>query len=182
MKKNLIIVCAAVFFAACSGGSVTTKSVNGSNVSSPTAKSDKLTVKIGGVEKPFEIKKSVATVREDLRMLYILVANYDIDMTGKQGLSAPRTTAEGEVKILFGIENKTPGTDYKTPVPTGEYAKVTAYIERDGKPSSEYYFIKDTPKKITITSITNDTVTGFVEFAQGETSLNGKFEAKIIPD
>ena len=181
MKKLLAIILTSAFFTACGGAS----GGNSVAVNSPAAaKSDKIVVKIKGEEKPFEVKKGVATVREDLRGLYFVLANYDIDMTGKEALTAPRTTAEGQMRIIFGVTNKVPGTDYKMPIPPGDYESlnVSADIDRDGKPGTGIGFMTNTPQKITITSITNETVTGFVDYTAGENSIKGKFEAKILPD
>jgi len=183
MKKLLTIILASAFFAACGGAS-------GGNSSSilPALSSDKFTVKLKGADVPFEIKKAVATVRPDLKELQLLLANYEINMDGKTIMGAPNTFAAGQKHIKVTIHNKkATQAEFRTPVKPGEYTEdiYTGYYDHDSNQTSIYetFFAKNGgTRKVTITSITADTVTGSVDMEVGDNSIKGKFEAKFLPE
>lgn len=185
MKKLIAIILASVFFMACGGGS---NIAGGGNSIIPALSSDKFTVKLKGAEVPFEVKKAVATIRPDLKQLQLLFANYDIDLAGKSIMGAPNTFASGQTYIKVTItNNKATQAEYKTPIKPGEYAEdiYVGYYDYDSRNTNLYetFFTKNgSINKVTITSITADTVTGSVDLSVGDNSIKGKFEAKIIPN
>lgn len=182
MKKLIAIILASAFFAACSNSGSTS---GGSNIL-PSIPPDKFMVKLKGAEVPFEVKKAVATVRPDLKELQLLFANYDIDLQGKTLMGAPVTVAAGQKHIKVFIKNKkATQSEYKTPVPPGEYSEdiYVGYYDHDNPSLHETFFTKNGgTHKVTITSITADTVTGSVELSVGDNLIKGKFEAKMLPN
>jgi hypothetical protein len=179
MKKLLAIILTSAFFAACGGGA----SGGGNNTIIPALSSDKFTVKLKGAEVPFEMKKSVATVRPDLKELQLFFANYDINLEGTTIMGAPPTSAAGQKHITVYIKNnKATSAQYKTPITPGEYTE-DIYIRFDNHDDSFAGAEMMKPggtHKVTITSITEDTVTGSVDLTVGDNSIKGKFEAKML--
>lgn len=180
MKKLLAIILASAFFTACGGGS----GGNSVGVNSPAAQSDKFTVKLKGAEVPFKMNKAVATVRPDLKTLQLLFANYEIDLEGKTIMGAPKTFDPGQKQIKVFIENKkaTPA-EYKTPVKSGEYSEdiVVGFYNHDDPNVYSLFTKPGGTHKVTITSITEEKVTGSVDLSNGDNSIKGTFEAKILP-
>ncbi len=184
MKKLLAIILASAFFTACGGGS----SGGNSNSVIPAVSSDKFTVKLKGAEVPFEIKKAVASVRLDLKEMQLLFANYEINMEGKTIMGAPNTFAAGQKYIKISVKNeKATPAEYKTPIKPGDYTEniYTGYYDHDSKLTSIYetFFPQNGgTRKVTITSITEEKVTGIVDLSVGDNSIKGKFEAKFLPE
>ncbi len=180
MKNIILIILVSAFFTACGGGS---GGGNSSTINSPAMSSDKFTVKLKGADVPFEMKKSVAVLREDLKQLQLLFANYEIDMSGKSIMGAPPTTAPGQKRIAVYIKNKkATQAEYKTPITPGEYTE-DIFVNFDNRDDdfAGAAFLKPGAYKVTITSITADTVTGSVDLSIGDNLIKGKFEAKFLP-
>ena len=178
MKKLLAIILASAFFTACGGAS-------GGNSIIPAVSSDKFTVKLKGAEVPFEMKKAVATVRPDLKQLQLLFANYEIDLEGKTIMGAPPTSAPGQKRIVVYITNKkATQAVYKTPIMPGEYTEGINIVfdNRDDDFAGAAMMKPGGTHKVTITSITEEKVTGSVDLTVGDNSIKGKFEAKILPN
>ena len=175
MKRSYAFVIVCLIFTACGSG--------GPGGIIPGLSSDKFVVKLKGAEVPFEMKKSVATIRGDLKQMQLLFANFDIDLAGKTIMGAPRTSAPGQERIAIYITNKkaTPA-EYKTPVMPGEYSE-DIYVNFDNRDDdfAGAAFLKPGAYKVIITSVTADTVTGSVDLSVGDNVIKGKFEAKIIP-
>lgn len=174
MKKLLAIILAGAFFTACgSGGGIL-----------PSMSSDKFTVKLNGTEVPFEIKKAVATVRPDLKQLQLLFANYDIDLAGKTIMGAPRTSEAAQKHFRVYLKNeKATQAEYKTPIKLGEYTE-NIYIESDNNNDQDAgatLMKSGGTRKVVITSINDEKVTGTVDITVGDSSIKGAFEAKFIP-
>jgi hypothetical protein len=180
MKKLLTIILVSAFFTACGGAS----GGGGSSII-PSLTSDKFTVKLKGADVPFEMKKAAATIRPDLKELQLLFANYDIELAGTTIMGAPRTSAPGQKYIKFFIKNqKATSAEYKTPIKPGEYTEdiVTSYYDHDEPSLYETFFAKQGgTRKVTITSITEEKVTGTVDITVGDNSIKGKFEAQFLP-
>lgn len=177
MKKLIAIILVSAFFTACGS------SGNGGGII-PAMSSDKFVVKLKGAEVPFEMKKAVATVRGDLKQMQLLFANYDIDLTGKTIMGAPFTSAPGQKRITVYITNKkaTPA-EYNAPVTPGEYSDDIGVVfdNRDDDFAGAAFMKPGGAYRVTITSVTADTVTGRVDLSIGDNLIKGKFEAKIIP-
>ncbi len=101
-------------------------------------------------------------------------------------MGAPETFAPGQKHIKVSIKNKkaTPA-EYKTPIKPGEYTEDinTGYYDHDTPSLYETFFTeRGGTRKVTITSITEEKVTGTVDLAVGDNSIKGKFEAKFLPE
>jgi hypothetical protein len=187
MKKLLpLIIIIGLFLAACGG-------IGGSS---------EISVKVDGQEKTFEPTSHWAyhstktfsypengkTVMTKAAYSSIVLANYELDTKqafislNKQKIDKPE-----QIKVMFSITgDKDSSVD--TPVKTGEY---TAESERFNKVDSvtAYYFADGQEKRVTfndgkmkgavtITGISDGTISGDIDVTDGENSVKGSFAAK----
>jgi len=181
MKKLFIIICAALFFTACSNGSKST-----------------IEIKFDGQQIPFETKSAWITAQKAIyggnvnasdknhALRWISLRNYEFEVTRALGANDGKLTAPEQVKLFLSIHDEA-GTDEKTPLKPATYSGandgplefefLNLTIFKDGKEESFQVSLGGQPYKqesfVKINTVTGDAVTG-------ELNVNVKAKDKIL--
>lgn len=172
MKKIyfVFVILASLVMAACG-------SIGGSSSSGFTVKAD-------GKESTLDKKTSVAVIRKDLKEGHFLIANHEVDMSGKSILGMKKTEAAGQMQITFGLKGE---GDFNQPIKPGEYSgkKISWVSIRQFKDGSHNETGlagsgSNMTGSIKINSVTDDTITGTIDVVSGDKAVKGDFETKVL--
>lgn len=164
MKKFLVIALAAVFVAACGGGSST------------------WTVKYKGKDLKFEKMVGNANFRPDLQQGQIVISNFEPEIKSESVMGIADTQKPGEafVGIYFKTNNQ---ADYKNSVKPGDVSdNITSLWISSGDDKQRVSFAEGgkVTGKLEITEVTDTVIKGKINVTKGDSSVSGPFEAKII--
>lgn len=151
----------------------------------------KMTVKSGGVSYGNIISTAPGQPNVQTFSHYIVVANYDLDITNMATLKKPMTDPK-HVRVAFGITGEE-GTNEKSPFEVGTYDVSAEKINRvrsltvttfvDGKEKEEDFDTmmtnRTTKGTIKITAVTDTTVSGEIDITEGDKSIKGNFTSKL---
>ena len=137
-------------------------------------------VKADGQETAVEPKTAAAVVRKDLKETHVVVANHEPDLAGKSVMGMPRPKEAGKVYVTFGVKGD---GDFHNPVKPGEYTGdkirwVDFHYFKDSR--SEVVNFNRKQGTIRITSVSDAAVSGSIDVSDGERTVKGDFEAKVL--
>ena len=162
---------------------------NGLHVKSPATGEKDLAVKSGYA---FAVTKSFTDINQKITtaVVYnVFAADYDLD-AANFGMTLEKPMAsEGQVRVVFSLVGEE-GTKEPAPLKTGTYsAKADKYMKvetvgivtRKGNADIKTWFERNTLSgQVTLTSVTDDSVSGDIDVTAGENSIKGSFTAKIL--
>jgi hypothetical protein len=185
MKRILLFVCIAIFFAACGG-----------------AGASKLDIKAGGKNSTLNVKSSGSgtatktfTDKEGkmstASTTSIYLASYDMDTTHVGTMSKPLTAVD-QMRVGMSLVGEEGSTD-KSPLKVGTYKagpnekynkvdwlSVSSFA--DGKETKTDFDTNFSTSKITgevkITAVTADSISGEIDVTDGDKSIKGTFTVK----
>ena len=176
---------AALSLSACSKGG----GGNSLHVKSPAAGEKDLAVKSGyayAVTKTFtDINQKITTA-----VVYnVFTANYDLDATNF-GMTLEKTMAsEDQMRVVFSLVGEE-GTKEPAPLKAGTYsAKADKYMKvetvgivtRKGNADTKTWFDRSSLSgQVTVTSVTDDSISGDIDVTAGDNAIKGSFTAKFL--
>jgi hypothetical protein len=180
----VLVSVVALLLSACSTGGG-----NGLHVKSPATGEKDLAVKSGYA---FAVTKSFTDINQKITtaVVYnVFAADYDLD-AANFGMTLEKPMAsEGQMRVVFSLVGEE-GTKEPAPLKTGTYsAKADKYMKvetvgivtRKGNADIKTWFERNSLSgQVTLTSVTDDSISGDIDVTAGENSIKGSFTAKIL--
>ena len=178
------IVC-SVLLAGCSksGGG------NSLHVKSPAAGEKDVAVKSGFA---YAVTKSFTDINQKITtaVVYnVFTADYDLDGTNFGMTLEKPMTSEDQMRVVFSLVGEE-GTKDPAPLKAGTYsAKADKYMKvetvgivtRKGSADTKTWFDRSTLNgQVTVTSVTDDSISGDIDVTAGDSAIKGSFTAKIL--
>ena len=181
----LVVSVIALSLSACSKGG----GGNSLHVKSPAAGEKDLAVKSSFA---FAVTKSFTDINQKITtaVVYnVFTANYDLDATNF-GMTLEKTMAsEDQMRVVFSLVGEE-GTKDPTPLKAGTYsAKADKYMKvetvgivtRKGNADTKTWFDRNSVTgQVTVTSVTDDSISGDIDVTTGDSAIKGSFTAKIL--
>ena len=181
----LVISIAALSLSGCSKGG----GGNSLHVKSPAAGEKDLAVKSSFA---FAVTKSFTDINQKITtaVIYnVFTANYDLDSTNF-GMTLEKTMAsEDQMRVVFSLVGEE-GTKEPAPLKAGTYsAKADKYMKvetvgivtRKGNADTKTWFDRSSLSgQVTLTSVTDDSISGDIDVTAGDNAIKGSFTAKIL--
>ena len=175
----------ALSLSACSKGS----GGNSLHVKSPAAGEKDLAVKSGYA---FAVTKSFTDINQKITtaVVYnVFTANYDLD-GANFGMTLEKPMAsEDQMRVVFSLVGEE-GTKDPAPLKAGTYsAKADKYMKvetvgivtRKGSADTKTWFDRSSLSgQVTVTSVTDDSISGDIDVTAGDNAIKGSFTAKIL--
>lgn len=179
------VMAAALLLSGCSKGS----GGNSLHVKSAASGEKDLAVKSGYA---FPVTKSFTDINQKITtaVLYnIYAANYDLD-AGNFAMTLDKPMAsDDQVRVVFSLVGEE-GTKDPAALKAGTYsAKADKYMKvetvgivtRKGSADSKNWFDRSSLNgQVTLTSVTDDSISGDIDVTAGENTIKGAFTAKIL--
>jgi hypothetical protein len=176
---------AALSLSGCSKGS----GGNSLHVKSPVVGEKDLDVKSGYV---YAVTKSFTDINQKITtaVVYnVFTANYDLDATNF-GMTLEKTMAsDDQMRVVFSLVGEE-GTKDPAPLKAGTYsAKADKYMKvetvgivtRKGNADTKTWFDRSSLSgQVTLTSVTDDSISGDIDVTAGDSAIKGSFTAKIL--
>lgn len=141
----------------------------------------KITVKAGEFSAEMEEKSSAVIIRNESSEAEFVIANYDLDLSGKSLQSAQKLNSPKQVRVSFGVKgNKNDLVDRGKPrdYKGAEIKWVDIYYFEGGQ---EKVSRIETPRgNILIGTVRENDVIGGIYVYDGEHAVRGTFTAKKI--
>ena len=180
----LFVLC-AIALAGCSKGS----GGNSLHVKSPAAGEKDLAVKSAYA---FAVTKSFTDINQKITtaVVYnVFTANYDLD-AANFGMTLEKPMAsEDQMRVVFSLVGEE-GTKDPAPLKAGTYsAKADKYMKvetvgivtRKGSADTKTWFDRSSlTGQVTVTSVTDDSISGDIDVTAGDNAIKGSFTAKIL--
>ncbi|MGZ5483383.1 MAG: hypothetical protein ACXWID_15535 [Pyrinomonadaceae bacterium] len=181
----LVISIAALSLSGCSKGG----GGNSLNVKSPAAGEKDLAVKSSFA---FAVTKSFTDINQKITtaVVYnVFTANYDLDATNF-GMTLEKTMAsEDQMRVVFSLVGEE-GTKDPTALKAGTYSakadkhmkvETVGIVTRKGNADTKTWFDRSSLSgQVTLTSVTDDSISGDIDVTAGDSAIKGSFTAKIL--
>ncbi|HEX5702025.1 MAG TPA: hypothetical protein VFX97_02260 [Pyrinomonadaceae bacterium] len=162
---------------------------NNLHVKSPAAGEKDLAVKSAYT---FAVTKSFTDINQKITtaVVYnVFTANYDLD-SANFGMTLEKPMASDEnMRVVFSLVGEE-GTKDPTALKTGTYsAKADKYMKvetvgivtRKGNADTKTWFDRSSLNgQVTLTSVTDDSISGDIDVTAGDSTIKGSFTAKIL--
>ena len=181
----MTIAVGALFLSGCSKGS----GGNSLHVKSPAAGEKDLAVKSGYA---FAVTKSFTDVNQKITtaVVYnVFTANYDLDGANFGMTLEKPMTSEDQMRVVFSLVGEE-GTKDPAALKAGTYsAKADKYMKvetvgivtRKGSADTKTWFDRSSlTGQVTVTSVTDDSISGDIDVTAGDSAIKGSFTAKIL--
>ena len=175
----------ALSLSACSKGS----GGNSLHVKSPAAGEKDLAVKSGFA---YAVTKSFTDINQKITtaVVYnVFTADYDLDGTNFGMTLEKPMTSEDQMRVVFSLVGEE-GTKDSAPLKAGTYsAKADKYMKvetvgivtRKGSADTKTWFDRSTlTGQVTVTSVSDDSISGDIDVTAGDSAIKGSFTAKIL--
>lgn len=180
------IIASALLLSACSKGG---GGGNSLHVKSAAAGEKDLAVKSGHT---YAVTKSFTDINQKITTatLYnVYVANYDLDASNF-GMTLDKPMAsDDQMRVVFSLVGEE-GTKDPAPLKAGTYsAKADKYMKvetvgivtRKGSADTKSWLDRSSlTGQVTLTSVTDDSISGDIDVTAGESTIKGSFTAKIL--
>ena len=181
----IAISIATLSFSACSKGS----GGNSLHVKSAASGDKEMAVKSGYA---YAVTKSFTDINQKITtaVVYnVTVANYDLDATNF-GMTLDKPMAsDDQMRVVFSLVGEE-GTKDPGALKAGTYsAKADKYMKvetvgivtRKGSADTKNWFDRSSLSgQVTVTSATNDSISGDIDVTAGDSTIKGSFTAKIL--
>jgi hypothetical protein len=181
----LAVSIVALSFSACSKGS----GGNSLHVKSPAAGEKDVAVKSGFA---YAVTKSFTDINQKITtaVVYnVFTADYDLDSSNFGMTLEKPLTSEDQMRVVFSLVGEE-GTKDPAALKTGTYsAKADKYMKvetvgivtRKGSADTKTWFDRGTlTGQVTLTSVTDDSISGDIDVMAGDNSIKGSFTARIL--
>lgn len=182
---SVAISIVALSFSACSKGS----GGNSIHVKSAASGEKDLAAKSGYT---YAVTKSFTDINQKITtaVLYnVYAANYDLD-AGNYGMTLDKPMAsEDQMRVVFSLVGEE-GTKDPAPLKAGTYsAKADKYMKvetvgivtRKGSADTKNWLDRSSLSgQVTLTSVTDDSISGDIDVTAGDSTIKGSFTAKIL--
>ena len=181
----LLVSVVALSLSACSKGS----GGNSLHVKSPAAGEKDVAVKSGFA---FAVTKSFTDINQKITtaVVYnVFTADYDLDGTNFGMTLEKPMTSEDQMRVVFSLVGEE-GTKDPAPLKAGTYsAKADKYMKvetvgivtRKGSADTKTWFDRSTlTGQVTVTSVSDDSISGDIDVTAGDSAIKGSFTAKIL--
>lgn len=162
---------------------------NSLHVKSPAAGEKDLAVKSSFT---FAVTKSFTDINQKITtaVVYnVFTANYDLD-SANFGMTLEKPMAsEDQMRVVFSLVGEE-GTKESAPLKAGAYsAKADKYMKvetvgivtRKGNADTKTWFDRSSLSgQVTLTAVTDDSISGDIEVTAGDSAIKGSFTAKIL--
>lgn len=181
----LLVSVVALSLSACSKG-------NGGNslhVKSPAVGEKDVAVKSGFA---FAVTKSFTDINQKITtaVVYnVFTADYDLDGTNFGMTLEKPMTSEDQTRVVFSLVGEE-GTKDPAPLKAGTYsAKADKYMKvetvgivtRKGNADTKTWFDRSSLSgQVTLTSVTDNSISGDIDVTAGDSAIKGSFTAKIL--
>lgn len=187
-RRNFIFVLIAITFV-CVALSACSSRGSGLKVKSAATGDKELDVKSSYA---FPVTKSFTDINQKITtaVVYnVYVANYDLD-AGNFAMTLEKPMAsEDQVRVVFSLVGEE-GTKDPAALKTGAYSakadkhmkvETVGIVTRRGSADTKYWFDRSSVNgQVTVTSVTDDAISGDIDVTAGENTINGSFRAKIL--
>ena len=181
----LVVSAVALLVSGCSKGS----GGNSLHVKSPVVGEKDLVVKSAYT---FAVTKSFTDINQKMTtaVVYnVFTANYDLD-AANFGMTLEKPMAsEEQMRVVFSLVGEE-GTKEPAPLKAGTYsAKADKYMKvetvgivtRKGNADTKTWFDRSSlTGQVTLTSVTDDSISGDIDVTAGDSAIKGSFTAKIL--
>ncbi|MGZ5437910.1 MAG: hypothetical protein ACXW3F_17770, partial [Pyrinomonadaceae bacterium] len=158
-------------------------------VKSPAAGEKDLAVKSSFA---FAVTKSFTDINQKITtaVVYnVFTANYDLDATNF-GMTLEKTMAsEDQMRVVFSLVGEE-GTKDPTALKAGTYSakadkhmkvETVGIVTRKGNADTKTWFDRSSLSgQVTLTSVTDDSISGDIDVTAGDSAIKGSFTAKIL--
>lgn len=181
----VISIATVVSFSACSKGS----GGNSLHVKSPAAGEKDVAVKSGFA---YAVTKSFTDINQKITtaVVYnVFTADYDLDGSNFGMTLEKPMASEDQMRVVFSLVGEE-GTKDPAPLKTGTYsAKADKYMKvetvgivtRKGSADTKTWFDRSTlTGQVTVSSVTDDSISGDIDVTAGDSAIKGSFTAKIL--
>lgn len=162
---------------------------NSLHVKSPAAGEKDLAVKSSFA---FAVTKSFTDINQKITtaVVYnVFTANYDLDATNF-GMTLEKTMAsEDQMRVVFSLVGEE-GTKDPAPLKAGTYSakadkhmkvETVGIVTRKGNADTKTWFDRSSlTGQVTLTSVTDDSISGDIDVTAGDSAIKGSFTAKIL--
>lgn len=175
----------AVLLAGCSKGS----GGNSLHVKHAAAGDKDVAVKSGYA---FPVTKSFTDINQKITtaVVYnVFTANYDLDATNFGMTLEKPMASEDQMRVVFSLVGEE-GTKDPAPLKAGTYsAKADKYMKvenvgivtRKGNADTKTWFDRSSlTGQVTLTSVTDDSISGDIDVTAGDSAIKGSFTGKIL--
>ena len=162
---------------------------NSLHVKSPAAGEKDLALKSGYA---YAVTKSFTDINQKITtaVVYnVFTADYDLDGTNFGMTLEKPMASEDQMRVVFSLVGEE-GTKDPAPLKAGAYsAKADKYMKvetvgivtRKGSADTKTWFDRSTLSgQVTLTSVTDDSVSGDIDVTAGDSAIKGSFTAKIL--
>jgi hypothetical protein len=140
----------------------------------------------------FAVTKSFTDINQKITtaVVYnVFTANYDLDATNFGMTLEKPMASEDQMRVVFSLVGEE-GTKDPTPLKAGTYsAKADKYMKvetvgivtRKGTADTKTWFDRNSVTgQVTVTSVTDDSISGDIDVTAGDNAIKGAFTAKIL--
>ena len=180
-----IVAVSAFLVSGCSRGS----GGNSLHVKSPAAAEKDLALKSGYA---FAVTKSFTDINQKITTAVVYnvhAANYDLDATNFGMTLEKPMASDDQMRVVFSLVGEE-GTKDPAPLKAGTYsAKADKYMKvetvgvvtRKGNADTKTWLDRSSlAGQVTVTSVTDDSISGDIDVTAGDSAIKGSFTAKIL--